>query len=98
MFVRKNRFLMEMIRGAELSEDLLQGTSVVGCFYGKMAALGELGSRIVPFFSFEGDPVNTLQVRDRMKGVLSTSLKLVEKRTKKSISCLVGGVVGIDSV
>ena len=33
-----------------------------------------------------------------MKGVLSTSLKLVEKRTQKSISCLVGGVVGIDSV
>ena len=48
---------MEMIRGAELSEDLLQGTSVVGCFYGKMAALGERGSRIVPFFSFKGDPV-----------------------------------------
>ena len=57
---------MEIIRGTELSEDLLQSTSPVGCFYGKMSELDKWRGRRVLFFV--GGPLNISEVRDRKKG------------------------------
>ena len=54
---------------AFLSEGWLQGTSVLGCFYGRMVDFGDWGSGKVIVFA--GGPLKILEVRDRKKVELS---------------------------
>lgn len=68
MVFGKNELLIKMIRGIEQLEGLLQITSVVNCFYKKMAVLCKLESKTALFF--KDAPLNMLKVLNHKKDVL----------------------------